>query len=108
MARDPGAAAEIAKTQKAFPRWTGQVSFESLLDVMDFKPESVVDRISPRAIMWIHTDQDKLVPLFEAQSMYAKAKQPKKLIVLEDMVHDDVYHDAGFELAGCGKRVFDP
>jgi hypothetical protein len=30
--------------------------------------------------------------------MYAKAKQPKKLIVLEDMVHDGVYHDAGFEL----------
>jgi fermentation-respiration switch protein FrsA (DUF1100 family) len=48
--------------------------------------------------MWIHTDQDRLVPLFEAQSMYAKAKQPKKLVVLENMVHDDVYHDVGFEL----------
>jgi fermentation-respiration switch protein FrsA (DUF1100 family) len=65
---------------------------------VEFKPESVVDRISPRAIMWIHTDKDRLVPLFEAQSMYAKAKQPKKLVVLENMVHEDVYHDGGFEL----------
>src|SRR5439155_954543 len=78
--------------------WRPEVSFESLLDIMEFKPESVVDRISPRAIMWIHTDKDKLVPLFEAQSMYAKAKQPKKLVVLENMVHDDVYRGQGFEL----------
>jgi len=98
MARDPGAVAEIVKTQKSFPQWTAEVSLESLLDVVEFKPESVVDRISPRAIMWIHTDKDRLVPLFEAQSMYAKAKQPKKLIVLENMVHEDVYHDGGFEL----------
>ena len=41
--------------------------------------------------------KDKLVPLFEAQSMYAKARQPKKLIVLEDMVHEDVYRGEGFE-----------
>jgi fermentation-respiration switch protein FrsA (DUF1100 family) len=41
--------------------------------------------------------KDKLVPLFEAQSMYAKARQPKKLIVLEDMVHEDVYRGEGFK-----------
>ncbi len=64
---------------------------------MEFKPESVVDRIGPRAIQWIHTDKDELVPLFEAQSMYAKARQPKKLVVLENMVHDDVYRGEGFE-----------
>jgi len=58
----------------ALGRWTAEVSFESLLDGVECKPESVGDRISPRAIMWIHTDKDKLVPLFEAQSMYAKAK----------------------------------
>lgn len=56
-----------------------------------------VDRIGPRAMLWIHTDKDKLVPLFEAQSMYAKARQPKKLVVLENMVHEDVYRGEGFE-----------
>ena len=74
----------------ALGQWTAEVSFESLLDVVECKPESVGDRISPRAIMWIHTDKDKLVPLFEAQSMSAKAKPPKKLVVLENMIHEDV------------------
>jgi fermentation-respiration switch protein FrsA (DUF1100 family) len=98
MARDPEVTTDIEKTVKLFPQWKPEVSFESLLDIVEFKPESVVDRISPRAIMWIHTDKDRLVPLFEAQSMYAKARQPKKLVVLENMVHEDVYRGQGFEL----------
>lgn len=97
MARDPEVAAEIEKMGQTYPEWKPEVTFESLLDIMEFKPESVVDRIGPRAMLWIHTDKDKLVPLFEAQSMYAKARQPKKLVVLENMVHEDVYRGEGFE-----------
>lgn len=97
MARDPEVVAQLEEFGKLYPHFRPEVSFESLLDIMEFKPESVVDRISPRAILWIHTDKDELVPLFEAQSMYAKARQPKKLVVLENMVHDDVYRGEGFE-----------
>lgn len=97
MARDPEAVAMLEDFEKRYPQFRTEVSFESLLDIMEFKPESVVDRISPRAIQWIHTDNDELVPLFEAQSMYAKARNPKKLVVLENMVHDDVYRGEGFE-----------
>ena len=53
----------------ALGQWTAEVSGESLLEAVKFKPERVVDCISPRAIMWLHTDTDTLVPLFEAQSM---------------------------------------
>ncbi len=96
MARDPGVVAELEKTQSLFPTWRPEVSFESLADIMEFKPENVADRISPRALLLIHTDQDKLVPLSEAQSIYAKARHPKQLVVLENMVHEDVYHGEGF------------
>src|SRR5262245_32771353 len=96
MARDPGVVAELEKNKSLYPTWRPEVSFESIADIMEFKPESVADRISPRAILWIHTDKDKLVPLYEAQSMYAKARNPKKLVVLENMVHEDVYHGEGF------------
>ena len=44
----------------ALGQWTAEVSFESLLDGVECKPESVVDRISPRAIMWLHTDQEQV------------------------------------------------
>ena len=97
MARDPDVVADLEKAQKAFPQWRPEVTFESLADIMEFKPEAVADRISPRAILWIHTDKDKLVPLYEAQSMYAKARHPKKLVVLENMIHEDVYRGDGFE-----------
>ena len=97
MARDPEVAAEIEKMGQTYPEWKPEVTFESLLDIMEFKPESVVDQIGPRAMLWIHTDKDKLVPLFEAQSMYAKARQPKQPVVLENMVHEDVYRGEGFE-----------
>jgi len=97
MARDPDVVADLEKAQKAFSQWRPEVTFESLADIMEFKPEAVADRISPRAILWIHTDRDKLVPLYEAQSMYAKARQPKKLVVLENMIHEDVYRGEGFE-----------
>ena len=97
MARDPDVVADLEKAQKAFPQWRPEVTFESLADIMEFKPEAVADLISPRAILWIHTDKDKLVPLYEAQSMYAKARHPKKLVVLENMIHEDVYRGDGFE-----------
>jgi len=67
MARDPDVVADLEKSQKLFPTWKPEVSFESLADIMEFKPESVVDRISPRAILWLHTDKDKLVPLLFGQ-----------------------------------------
>ena len=70
----------------ALGQWTAEASFESLLDLVEFKPERAADRISPRAIMWVPTEKDKLAPLFEMQSMYAKATQPKKLVVVENMI----------------------
>ena len=97
MARDPDVVADLEKNQSLFPTWRPEVSFESIADIMEFKPENVADRISPRALLLIHTDKDKLVPLSEAQSIYAKARQPKKLVVLENMVHEDVYRGEGFE-----------
>ncbi len=96
MARDPGVVAELEKNKSLFPTWRPEVTFESLVDIMEFKPENVADRIAPRALLLIHTDQDKLVPLSEGQSLYAKARQPKKFVVLENMVHEDVYHGEGF------------
>lgn len=91
MGRDPDVAKNVENMRKDFPNWKGEISFESLLDIVDFKPESVVERIAPRAIMFIHAAKDKLVPLYEAQSLFAKARPPKKLVVLEDMVHYDIY-----------------
>jgi fermentation-respiration switch protein FrsA (DUF1100 family) len=39
----------------------------------------------------VHPEKDTLVPLFEAQSVFAKAGQPKKLVILEGVEHFSIY-----------------
>ena len=56
-----------------------------------FVPEKYVGRIAPRATLFIHAERDTMVPLFEGESFYAHANEPKKLIVLPGANHVDVY-----------------
>ena len=54
------------------------------------------DKISPRPILIVTTDNDRLVPPEESEQLYAHAKEPKKLIVLKGYGHYEVYGDPAF------------
>ncbi len=56
-----------------------------------FVPEDVVHLIAPRPVLFIHAERDMMVPITEAESIYAKAGAPKELIVLPGASHVDVY-----------------
>jgi uncharacterized protein len=81
--------------------WGGSKSYTKLdpegypLEFVDetltFKPEDVVHLISPRAVLFVNTERDSIVPADEAQSMYAKAGEPKKLVIIPGAEHGDVY-----------------
>ena len=45
-------------------------------DTLGFNPEWVVDKIAPRPILFITTDNDRLVPPEESENLYARA-EPK-------------------------------
>ena len=75
-----------------------ELTLESAESMTQFRPETVVDRISPRAAMWIYTPEDTVVPIEESQSMYQKALEPKKLVAIEGFKHYELYHGAGFDL----------
>jgi uncharacterized protein len=64
---------------------------EFIDDTLGFNPEWVVDRIAPRPILFITTDDDCLVPPQESEAMYARAGEPKKLVVLKGFGHYEVY-----------------
>jgi uncharacterized protein len=64
---------------------------ENTDDMLTFKPESVVDRISPRAVMFVNAERDAIVPVDEARSMYAKAGDPKKLLIIPGAQHGEAY-----------------
>jgi uncharacterized protein len=59
--------------------------------LQNFSPENYLDRITPRPVMFVHTERDTIVSVFEAKSFYAKAKEPKKLVIIPDANHVDVY-----------------
>lgn len=74
-----------------------ELTLESAEAMINYRPETVVDRISPRAAMWIYAAEDTVVPIEESQSMYQKAHEPKKLAVIEGFKHYELYHGPGFE-----------
>ena len=56
-----------------------------------------MDKVSPTPIMFITTDNDRLVLPEESEEMYAKAGEPKKLVVLNGYSHYEVYEGPAFE-----------
>ncbi|MDA0998997.1 MAG: alpha/beta fold hydrolase [bacterium] len=64
---------------------------ENIDYAMAFRAEDFVHRIAPRPVLFIHTERDTMVPLVEAESLYARAGEPKKLLVIPGGSHAEVY-----------------
>lgn len=56
-----------------------EVPLEFVEDRRGFNPESVVDRCAPRPVLFITTDDDRLVPPQESEAMHVRAGEPEKL-----------------------------
>src|SRR3989454_5846113 len=61
--------------------------------LMGFSPEDYVSRISPRAILFIATENDAVTPEDQTFRLYEKAGQPKKLILQKETSHYKAYAD---------------
>ncbi len=93
-------ATKYAPEQRYEGQYPEGYPLESADEALTFHPESVVQLISPRAILFIHTERDTMVPVEEARIMYAKAGEPKKLFVIPGMDHKEVYEE-------INQKVFD-
>src|SRR5262249_14207770 len=80
-----------AAARRDNPAAVTQVPLEFVDDTLGFNPEWVVDRIAPRPVLFITTDDDRLVPPLESEAMSARAGEPKKLVVLKGFGHYEVY-----------------
>lgn len=70
-------------------RFGVKVTLRSAAAYYDFKPESVVDQISPRPVLFMHGQRNCLHPIDEARSLYTQAREPKRLVELPEAVHLD-------------------
>lgn len=61
------------------------------------KPVTVIDQVSPIPLLIIQGTEDILVDIEQAEMLYEKAKEPKKLVIIEGMGHPpkltEEFHD---------------
>lgn len=72
------------------------IPLEYIDETREFHPEWIVDRIAPRPVLFITTDNDRLVPPEESRALHERAGEPKKLVVLRGYGHYEVYAEPAF------------
>lgn len=85
-----------AAARRGNPGAVGEIPLEFIDDTLGFHPEWVVDRIAPRPVLFITTDNDRLVPPQESEALHARAGEPKKLVMLRGFGHYEVYAGEAF------------
>jgi len=77
--------------------YTDGYPLENAEATMEYKPEEMVCRVSPRPICFIYGEKDTFVPPEEAKSLYHMAGEPKKLVEIPGITHYEVYKFASPE-----------
>ncbi len=70
-----------------------QMPLQCADEMMEYSPEDVVHRISPRASLFIAVENDAVTPEEQTVRLYERAGEPKKLIILRQTTHYGVYKD---------------
>ena len=85
-----------AAARRNNPAAVGTIPLEYVDDTIGFNPEWIVDKISPRPILFITSDNDRLVLPEESDQLYAHAGEHKKLVFLKGYGHYEVYTEPAF------------
>ncbi len=96
LLQDRASAALSAAARAANPDAVSTVPTAFIDETLSFHADWVVGRIAPRPLLLVTTEDDRLVPPEESRSLYARAGEPKKLVVLEGYGHYDVYAEPAF------------
>ncbi|MCD7909785.1 MAG: alpha/beta hydrolase [Clostridium sp.] len=71
------------------PRSTTGITFNSTTPFMNFYATQLIDRISPRPILFIAGD--RAYSRYLSEDAYAAAAEPKELVIIPDASHVDLY-----------------
>jgi uncharacterized protein len=77
------------------PTWRNEVTMESIERLLEYDPAGAIELIAPTPLLMITADQDLLIPLDVVRSAFARAAEPKELLVLPCR-HFDVYDTEPF------------
>jgi pimeloyl-ACP methyl ester carboxylesterase len=60
---------------------------ETAQSMYDFRADEMVDKISPRPLLLLHSGNDSVTPTEESIELFKRAKQPAELYLLSDVDH---------------------
>jgi len=78
------------------PYRTPDATIQTAERILEYRPEEVVAKLSPRPLLIMHAGSDDLTPTEEAESLHRKAGEPKNLVIFPEAHHHDVYLDPLF------------
>lgn len=61
--------------------------------ILEYSPEDVVHKISPRGALFIAVENDAVTPEEQSFRLYEKAGEPKKLVLYKQTTHYGIYND---------------
>ena len=93
--RQSAALASAARADN--PNALSELPLEYIDETLQFHPEWVVDKISPRPLLLIAGGDDRLVPPEDCESLFEKAAEPKKMVILPGVGHYEVYVPPAFD-----------
>ena len=91
LQHDPKSAELASAARRGLSGAAMQVPLEFVHETLAFRPEWVVDRIAPRAALFITSNADELVLPEESVRMHERAGEPKKLVILVGYGHYEVF-----------------
>lgn len=97
LARDPSSNEAMERVLSKIPGMENvkstPYSLATAEKILEFKPIDMVDRISPRPILYIAAEKDSVTPAGDIIDMYKRTKEPKKLWVIPSIPHSGVYEE---------------
>ncbi len=96
---DPESARLSAQARKGSSSASDELALSFVEETLAFNPEWVVERIAPRAALFITGAEDRVVPAAESRALHARAGGPKRLVEIEGCAHYDIYGGAPFARA---------
>ena len=92
LIRDPeGVRSEERLRAASIERREWRLGLDSADAIMAFRPEEQVQRIAPRPVMLVAVEDDSMMPLAEVQRVYARLSEPRRMLILRDISHHQVY-----------------
>lgn len=88
---EPDSVAFFSEAMKSHDRLKTEIPLEFIEATQEYCPEEMAPRIAPRALLLIAAENDATTPADEYRTVYEKAGEPKKLVIIEGIRHYEIY-----------------